>query len=362
MTDEISVQIGHEKKYSIIISDQVDFSWLLPFISQRQVLIVSNNTVAPLYFQQLKQTIQSSVLTVKKCILEDGETHKNSTSLDQIYQILLQNSYHRSSILIALGGGVIGDIAGFAAATYQRGVKIIQVPTTLLAQVDSSVGGKTAINHPLGKNMIGAFLQPTLVYIATDFLKTLPAKEFSSGMAEVIKYGCAFDADFFVWLEQNIREIKNSNPHILGEMIATSCRIKAAIVSKDEKEQNNIRVLLNLGHTFGHAIECCQQYQGFKHGEAVAVGIVMAAKLSCCLGYIKAKTVDRITRLLSAFNLPIVMPKEIDIDDLINVMVRDKKNINDVIVLVLLNDIGQAKLDTTISSVQLKRFLVEASL
>ena len=357
MIERISVQLGCKKNYSIIISDQVDFSYLMPFICDRQVLIVSNKTVAPLYLGQLQAAIENDALMVKNCILQDGERYKTSDSLDQIYRILLENSYNRSSVLIALGGGVVGDIAGFAAATYQRGVDIIQVPTTLLSQVDASLGGKTAINHPLGKNMIGAFLQPSLVYIATDFLKTLPAKEFSAGMAEVIKYGCISDLSFFIWLEQNIQAILGGYSDVLGHMIAQSCRIKAAVVSQDEKEQNNLRVLLNLGHTFGHALEYCQHYQGLKHGEAVGVGIVMAAKLSCNLGYINAATVDRITQLLAEFTIPVAMPQGVCVDNLLNAMARDKKNVNGVIVLVLLEAIGKAKLDKTISLVELKGFL-----
>ncbi|WP_225629923.1 MULTISPECIES: 3-dehydroquinate synthase [Cysteiniphilum] len=340
-----------------MISPDINFTKLIPYIKNKEVLIVTNVTIANLYLSQLDEVIKGECFKYAHCILADGEAHKNSDSLNVIYQHLLERNYTRNCVLIALGGGVIGDITGFAAATYQRGTNVIQIPTTLLSQVDSSVGGKTAINHPLGKNMIGAFFQPQLVMTSTQFLKTLPQREFAAGMAEVIKYGCIIDADFFAWLEQNTQLLIAHDPNALIYAIAKSCELKAYVVSLDEEERTGVRALLNLGHTFGHAIECCQNYQGLKHGEAVAIGMVMAAELSQTLEFVDESVVKRIRALLQCFSLPVVLPKGLSQTQFIAAMLRDKKNTTAGITLILLDAIGQAKVDKSISENYLSDFL-----
>ncbi len=357
MITEVRVSPQGKPSYSVIISETADFSYLIPFVRNKQILVVSNKTIANLYLLLLENVLKEHCHQWQLCLLQDGETYKNSVSLDYIYETLLRQNYTRDCELIALGGGVIGDITGFAAATYQRGVSVIQIPTTLLSQVDSSVGGKTAINHSLGKNMIGAFFQPRLVYTAITFLKTLPAREFSAGMAEVVKYGCIVDYNFFVWLEKNIDLINAHDPNVLCYAIAKACELKAQIVSLDEQEKTGVRALLNLGHTFGHAIECCQNYVGLKHGEAVAVGMVMATQLSHTLGNLDGKDVSRIKDLLKAFHLPIEIPALIQKPDFIAAMLRDKKNTTKGITLILLDRVGQAYIENNFSQQALEVFL-----
>ncbi|WP_235826845.1 3-dehydroquinate synthase [Facilibium subflavum] len=357
MINKVLVHPKGKPSYDIVISEKIDFSYLIPYSQNKQVLVVTNKTVAPLYLKMLSQAIQPYTKCLNFCILEDGEMYKSAKSLDKIYEVLLENNYTRKCVLIALGGGVVGDITGFAAATYQRGVEVLQVPTTLLAQVDSSVGGKTAINHRLGKNMIGAFFQPKIVYTATEVLKTLPKREFIAGLAEVIKYGCIIDEAFFYWLKSHHLDIMALTPDTISQMIAKSCAIKAKVVAMDEMEATDIRALLNLGHTFGHGIECYQQYHGLRHGEAVGVGIAIAAKFSHYLGYINQSTVDEIVRLLQLFSVPTDLPEDIKPSALIAAMKRDKKNMSDNITFVLLDKIGQAKVDRSISLDMLQTFL-----
>ena len=269
---------------------------------------------------------------------------------------LLANTHGRDTTLIALGGGVIGDITGFAAACYQRGVDFIQIPTTLLSQVDSSVGGKTAVNHPLGKNMIGAFYQPKAVFIDIDSLQTLPEREFSAGMAEVIKYGILGDGEFFHWLEQNTQAIQAAESDVLITMIERCCQCKADIVSADETEAG-VRALLNLGHTFGHAIEAEQGYGVWLHGEAVATGMVLAAKLAVAMNLLEASELRRIEQLLAAFNLPLQAPENMGFNEFIKHMRRDKKNIGGKLRLIIPTAIGQSEMRDDISEDMLQQIL-----
>ena len=308
-------------------------------IRSKRVCIVSNDIVAPLYVEQLKYALKD--FDVDEIVLPDGEAEKSLANFERIMSHLLSGNHGRDTTLIALGGGVIGDITGFAAACYQRGVDFIQVPTTVLSQVDSSVGGKTAVNHPLGKNMIGAFYQPKAVIIDIDSLHTLPVREFNAGMAEVIKYGILGDAQFFQWLEDNTANIKAGEQSTLIEMIESCCQCKADIVAQDEKE-GGIRALLNLGHTFGHAIETNQGYGVWLHGEAVAAGMVMAADLSWRLGNISQQEVHDLQSLLKRAQLPCVPPAEMSNGDFIDLMQVDKKVLDGKLRLVLLTSIGEA--------------------
>ena len=317
-----------------------DASLILPHLKRKHVAIVTNTTVAPLYLAKLTQTLETAGVKVIPIILPDGEAYKNTETLNTIYDVLLQNRCERSTTLIALGGGVIGDLTGYAAATYLRGVPFIQIPTTLLSQVDSSVGGKTGINHPLGKNMIGAFYQPQLVLADIDTLQTLPPREFSAGVAEVIKYGLIRDADFFDWLEVNMAKLMELNEQILSEAIYRSCQNKADVVAKDEHEQGE-RALLNLGHTFGHAIENAMGYGVWLHGEAVAAGTMMAADLSLRMAWLSATDVARIKNSLVAANLPID-PPDLGATKYLDLMGLDKKVENGKIRLVLQQGIGKA--------------------
>lgn len=312
---------------------------LTPFIRGKQVLIVSNETVAPLYLDALTATLSAyHCVTV---ILPDGEQYKTLDSLSRIIDAALGHKLNRQVTLIALGGGVVGDITGFAAAVYQRGVNFIQIPTTLLAQVDSSVGGKTAVNHPLGKNMIGAFYQPRCVLADTATLDTLPDRELSAGLAEVIKYGIIGDAEFFAWLEANIEALLARDNEALSYAIERSCRNKADIVQQDEHEQG-MRALLNLGHTFGHAIETGAGYGVCLHGEAVAIGMCMAADLSARLGWLGLAEQSRIRQLISRAGLPVDVPASLSVAQFKDLMAIDKKVENGVVRLVLLKGIGRA--------------------
>ena len=317
-----------------------DASLILPHLKRKHVAIVTNTTVAPLYLAKLTQTLEAAGVKVIPIILPDGEAYKNTETLNTIYDVLLQNRCERSTTLIALGGGVIGDLTGYAAATYLRGVPFIQIPTTLLSQVDSSVGGKTGINHPLGKNMIGAFYQPQLVLADIDTLQTLPPREFSAGVAEVIKYGLIRDADFFDWLEVNMAKLMELDEQVLSEAIYRSCQNKADVVAKDEHEQGE-RALLNLGHTFGHAIENAMGYGVWLHGEAVAAGTMMAADLSLRMAWLSATDVARIKNSLVAANLPID-PPDLGATKYLDLMGLDKKVENGKIRLVLQQGIGKA--------------------
>ncbi len=315
-------------------------------IRGRRVMIVTNETVAPLYLQRLQQTLDGYQLDA--CVLPDGEAYKTLDSFGQIMTALLDGGHGRDTTIVALGGGVIGDLAGFAAASYQRGVAFIQIPTTLLSQVDSSVGGKTGVNHPLGKNMIGAFYQPKAVIIDTDCLATLPRRELSAGLAEVIKYGIIWDAEFFAWLERNIAGLLALDASLLIQAILRCCSIKADVVSQDETE-TGVRALLNLGHTFGHAIESEQGYGNWLHGEAVAAGTVLAAQTALQLGLLNQAQVMRIRNLLAAAELPLSAPADMDFPVFMRHMMRDKKVLAGKLRLILPTNIGQADLFSDVS-------------
>ena len=352
---QLNVDLG-ERSYPIFIADHLlhDSRCFTPYIKGRQVAIVSNETIAPLYMQALEDLLKDYELI--KIILPDGESYKNLETLNLIFDDLLQARHSRKTTLIALGGGVVGDMTGFAAACYQRGVDFIQVPTTLLSQVDSSVGGKTGVNHPLGKNMIGAFYQPNAVIIDTHTLSTLPDREFSAGMAEVIKYGLICDRPFYDWLNENIESLMARDGETLSYAIHRSCADKAKVVEQDEKE-SGIRAILNLGHTFGHAIETHMGYGEWLHGEAVAAGIVMAAGFSRRLGYISADEVELIACLLKKAGLPVNPPKDMNADDFLKHMAVDKKAVDGRIRLVLLESVGRAIVDDSFAADALQTFL-----
>ncbi len=317
---KVDVQLG-ERSYSICIDN--NFSGLEPQLaSARQVVVVSNPTVAPLYLQQICRLFPHCA--VQHFLLPDGEAFKTLQSFEQVLGYLLEQKMSRDLVLVALGGGVIGDLTGFVAACYQRGVTFVQIPTTLLSQVDSSVGGKTAVNHPLGKNMIGAFKQPAQVLINTSVLQSLPAREFAAGMAEVIKYALIADQSFFGWLSGHKQAILEQEPAVLAQMIRHCCQMKADIVSRDETEQGE-RALLNLGHTFGHAIEAWLGYGTWLHGEAVAAGMVMAARLAVARGNLQAAELEQIKALLCAFALPVAPPHAMTIADFMPFIKTDKK-------------------------------------
>ena len=315
---------------------------ILPHLKIPQVAIVTNTTVEPLYLERLQNTLVDAGVKVVAIVLPDGETYKNNESLQHIYDVLLQNRMERKSTLIALGGGVIGDLTGFAAATYLRGVPFIQIPTTLLAQVDSSVGGKTGINHALGKNMIGAFYQPLLVLTDTDTLGTLPDRELSAGMAEIIKYGLISDIEFFEWLESNMEKLLARDPIALTYAIQRSCQNKADVVAADERESGQ-RALLNLGHTFGHAIEAGLGYGVWLHGEAVGAGILMAAVLSQRMGWLSVLDVQRVEALIIRARLPHIAPN-LGTDKYLDLMGLDKKVEGGKLRFVLLKALGTAVL------------------
>ncbi len=339
--EQIQVELG-VRSYPIYIGPNLlkESTLLTEAIQNKKVLIVTNDTVAPLYLTQV-QALLPHCSTTEAVILPDGEQYKTLSQLDCIFTSLLQQNLGRDTVILALGGGVIGDMAGFAAACYQRGIDFIQVPTTLLSQVDSSVGGKTAVNHPMGKNMIGAFYQPKLVMIDTDCLSTLPAREFAAGMAEVIKYGIIWDQDFFAWLENNIAALKSLDTEALKYAIARCCQIKADVVAQDETELG-VRALLNLGHTFGHAIEAEMGYGVWLHGEAVAVGTILASKTAAAMNLMSLEQVERVTQLLAAFDLPIIAPENMGFEHFVQHMRRDKKVLQGKIRLVLPEGIGKA--------------------
>lgn len=347
-TKILNVELG-DKSYPIYIGiDLLSLkSLFVDQIKGRQVMIVTNKTIAPLYLEQLTSILDG--FNVQSVILPDGEEFKKLETLNKVFDALLEAKFDRTSTLIALGGGVIGDITGFAAASYQRGVGFIQVPTTLLSQVDSSVGGKTGINHELGKNMIGAFYQPKAVIIDVNTLDTLSNQEFSAGMAEVIKYGLLGNADFLSMLEANIESIMARKKDLIIEVIFNCCQDKARIVELDEFEKGK-RALLNLGHTFGHGIENAFGYGNYLHGEAVSIGMVMAAKLSKDEGNLSHEETLRVESILSKADLPISINKTIDSETLITAMSLDKKSIDGKIRLVLLKSLGDSYLTDSYSN------------
>lgn len=352
----LNVALG-ARSYPIYIGSGLlqDDRLLKKHVVAEQVLIVSNETVAKWYLPRLQAAFTDYQCDV--VLLPDGEEYKNITSLSLLFDKLIAAQHRRTTTLIALGGGVIGDMTGFAAACYQRGVAFIQIPTTLLSQVDASVGGKTAINHPLGKNMIGAFHQPRCVIIDTDTLKTLPNREFNAGLAEIIKAALLADVSFLTWLEENLALLKQRDTQALTEAIARACAIKAEIVAIDETEQTDIRALLNLGHTFGHAIEQLLGYGEWLHGEAVAVGIVLAADLSAELGWISHADVNRVKQILSAAELPIQLPASIQCDKMWSVMAIDKKKLDSQLRLVLLKALGCAAVTKEVTADQVRQVL-----
>ena len=335
----LTVDLG-ERSYPIVIGADLlsDPALLERHIQGRQVAIVTNTTVAPLYLERVAAPLRAAGREVVEIILPDGEQYKNQAALMQVFDALLANKCDRKTTLVALGGGVIGDLTGYAAASYMRGVPFVQLPTTLLAQVDSSVGGKTGINHPLGKNMIGAFYQPRAVLADTATLATLPARELSAGLAEVIKHGAIIDAAFFNWIEQNIGLLMARDQASLAHAIARSCEIKSEVVRQDERE-GGLRAILNFGHTFGHAIEAGLGYGSWLHGEAVGCGMVMAADLSCRLGMVDQATVARMRALVAAAGLPTVAPSLGDARWL-ELMEVDKKNEGGAIKFILMKPLG----------------------
>ena len=335
----LNVDLG-ERSYPIAIGANLlaDPALLARHVNSRQVAIVTNTTVAPLYLDAVAAPLRAAGLEVIEIILPDGEQYKNHASLMQIFDVLLANKCDRKTTLVALGGGVIGDLTGYAAASYMRGVPFVQLPTTLLAQVDSSVGGKTGINHPLGKNMIGAFYQPRAVLADTSTLATLPARELSAGLAEVIKHGAIIDLALFEWVERNIGKLMARDQAALAHAIARSCEIKAEVVRQDERE-GGLRAILNFGHTFGHAIENGLGYGAWLHGEAVGCGMVMAADLSHRMGLVDAATVARMRDLVACAGLPTVAPK-FSLERWIELMEVDKKNEGGAIKFILLKPLG----------------------
>jgi 3-dehydroquinate synthase len=355
-SDVIHVELG-ERRYPIYIGEDLlkDSDLLASHLTGGQVVVVTNETVAPLYLSQILDALAS-----KPCVtvvtLPDGEQYKTWETLGSIFDQVLADRHNRTTTFIALGGGVVGDITGFAAACYQRGVDFIQVPTTLLAQVDSSVGGKTAVNHPLGKNMIGAFYQPKAVLIDTRSLSTLGDREFAAGMAEVIKYGLIADSAFYEWLLANKSLLKNRDPVALKQAITRSCELKAEVVASDERESGR-RAILNLGHTFGHAIETFSGYGAWLHGEAVAAGMVLALKLSSLRGAATEHDLADLEALLSYFGLPTGAPVDMSLGDFMSLMALDKKVQDGRLRFVLLEGLGSAIVVSDVTEQELSRII-----
>lgn len=351
----LKVELG-ERSYPISIQANLlnQAEVLTKHLKTKKVVVVTNDVVEPLYFP-----IISAVLAgyeVSKIVLADGEQYKNLQSFEMVISELLAMSAGRDTTLIALGGGVVGDLTGFVAASFQRGMPFIQIPTTLLSQVDSSVGGKTAVNHPLGKNMIGAFYQPKAVLIDTNSLKTLPKREFSAGMAEVIKYGVIYDQEFFIWLEENLQAIKQQDQAALQYMIARCCAIKAEVVAIDERE-SGLRAILNLGHTFGHAIEAELGYGNWLHGEAVSTGIVLASAVATKMNWLEASEFSRIEMLLQNFDLPTAAPEGMHYDEFMQHMRHDKKVQAGELFFVIPQGIGKAVVTKDVSEEVLRVIL-----
>lgn len=339
---KIRVELG-ERSYNIYIGSGIldgIGNRLRLFNFSRKIAIVSNPTVFNMYGETVSASIRDAGFDLHTVLIPDGEAYKTIESVQQIYDALLRHQLDRSSALIALGGGVIGDIAGFAASTYMRGIAYAQVPTTLLSQVDSSVGGKTGVNHPLGKNMIGTFWQPCIVWIDTDTLGTLPLRELRAGLAEVIKYGIIRDTELFTYLDRQRESILNLESTALSHIIKRSCEIKAEVVSMDERE-SGLRAILNYGHTIGHALEAVTHFTTFLHGEAVAIGMCLEAKLSQHLGLTSAENVKRIRTLIEAYGLPTSIPHDIDPRDLFSSMCLDKKAIAGKLTFILPEEIGR---------------------
>jgi len=349
------------RAYSIIVGQGVlnRSDLVSPFLRQPKLVVVTNTTVAPLHLARFTSPLRASGVEVSEITLPDGEQFKNWQTLNSIFDVLLERHCERSTTLVALGGGVVGDMTGFAASCYQRGMPFIQVPTTLLSQVDSSGGGKTAINHPLGKNMIGAFYQPKLVVADTDVLSTLPDRELSAGLAEIIKIGLIRDYPFLEWLEANLQYLLARDPERLQYAICRACRNKADVVVADEHE-NGERALLNLGHTFGHAIETGMGYGEWLHGEAVAAGSMMAAELSSQLGFISPADVERIERLFKSAGLPTHGPA-MEASRYLELMLHDKKVVDGKMRLVLLEQLGRAVVSHVATSSDIAKAIMARS-
>ena len=356
MIQTLQVNLGN-RSYPIYIGRGLlaQAELITKHLKRPQVAIVTNTTVAPLYLEQLESTLKAAGVAVIPIILPDGEVYKNAETLNLIYDALLKHRCERRTTLIALGGGVIGDMTGYAAATFLRGVPFIQIPTTLLSQVDSSVGGKTGINHPLGKNMIGAFYQPQAVLADIDTLKTLPSRELSAGVAEVIKYGLIRDVDFFDWLETNMPKLMALDEAVTSYAVYRSCQNKAEVVAADEHETGE-RATLNLGHTFGHAIENAMGYGVWLHGEAVAAGTMLAADLSQRLGWLSVQDVARMTAIFQAANLPI-KPPALGVEKYLDLMGLDKKVVDGKIRLVLQQGIGKSVVTSDYDAQKLRETL-----
>ncbi|PIM54660.1 3-dehydroquinate synthase [Roseateles chitinivorans] len=339
----VAIDLG-DRRYDILIGSGLfdDASTWSGLPRAAVALIVTNDTVAPLYLERLKRQLAPHYKQVESVVLPDGEQHKNWASLDRVIDHLLAGAADRKTVLYALGGGVIGDLTGFAAAIYMRGVPFVQVPTTLLAQVDSSVGGKTAINHPRGKNMVGAFYQPVRVVADLDTLDTLPDRELSAGLAEIIKYGPIADEAFLAWIEANLDALLARDKSALAHAVKRSCEIKAWVVGQDERE-SGLRAILNFGHTFGHAIETGLGYGEWLHGEGVACGMVLASELSARLGLMPPAFVDRMTRVIERAGLPVVAPR-MPIERWLDLMRVDKKNEGGEIRFVVIESLGKAGL------------------
>ncbi|MGP0628745.1 3-dehydroquinate synthase [Nitrospina sp. 32_T5] len=348
-----------DRSYEILIGQNLfgTFSGRVPSLAGlRRAVIVTHPSIRALYGPALEAGLKQAGIENRIVEIPQGEAHKTLASAGVVYDHLMQHAYDRNTLMVALGGGVIGDLTGFVAATYQRGVPFLQVPTTLLSQVDSSVGGKTAVNHPLGKNMIGAFYQPRAVIIDLNTLKTLPSDEFRAGMAEIIKYGVIEDPDLFKYLEDNVDAIQSQDPQALTHIIETSCAIKARVVEKDERE-SNYRMVLNYGHTIGHAVEALTEYTQYKHGEAVAIGMVIAAHLSHQMGYCDAATVERITKLIDRYGLPTALP-EFPARAYIESMYRDKKAREKKIRFILVRSLGQVEIVDAVPEAELEKVLI----
>ena len=326
-----------------------------PHVASRRAAVVTNETVAPLFAARLEATLAKAGAQTLRIVLPDGEGFKTLATLNRVFDALLGANADRRTVVVALGGGVVGDIAGFAAATYQRGVPYLQVPTTLLAQVDSSVGGKTAVNHELGKNMIGAFHQPLAVVTDTDTLRTLPERELAAGLAEVAKHGAIRDAAFLDWIEANAAALRARDPGALAHAIRRSCEIKAAVVAEDERE-TGARALLNFGHTFGHAIESGMGYGAWLHGEAVAAGMALAARFSARQGRLAPASAERLVAVLAKLGLPVEAPR-MSAARWMEFMGRDKKNRDGRITLILLEALGEAAIVNDTPAADLEAFL-----
>ncbi|QTJ62898.1 3-dehydroquinate synthase [Candidatus Nardonella dryophthoridicola] len=324
------------------------------FDIKNKFIIITNNVLYKLYFRNIEKIFKKYHLLIDYIVIEDGEKNKSLFTSNNIFTYLLHKNYNRNIILVSLGGGVIGDITGFVSSIYQRGVKYIHIPTTLLSQVDSSIGGKTGVNHPLGKNMIGSFYQPSLVIIDTLFLKTLPNREYISGFSEIIKYGIIKDNSFFCWLENNYKKLLNLDLDIISECIYKSCLIKSNIISLDEKETKNLRSLLNLGHTYGHAIESFLGYGNLLHGEAISIGIIMASNLSFITKNISYEVLERIINIMKMFNINTERPSNMEYQDYIFYMKKDKKNSNSGINIVVPTNIGESKILFNVSESLIK--------